>query len=124
MIGEDTRACQLLSQKIRSLNLCFNEYASLCTQDYVKVDELVHIVRIFSRRCQHLTVVIYSRNLEAGFLLRTMRHLRSLKVVLVEHDHYNITNDWLQTQDTTFKDLDYSIIIDNNEYCFWFDHRY
>jgi hypothetical protein len=117
-------ACEQLSYKIQSLNLCSNEYVSFHTQDYIKVDELVHIVRIFGRRCQHLTIIVYSRNVLAGLLLRTMKRLRSLKVILKEHENLKITKDWLREQDITLKDLDYSVIMNENEYSFWFDNRY
>ncbi len=116
--------CEQLSCKIQSLNLYSNEYVSFQNQDYVKVDELVHIVRIFGRRCQHLTITVYSRNVVAGLLLRTMQRLRSLKVILKEHDNLRITKSWLREQDVTLKDLDYSIIMNENEYSFWFDNRY
>lgn len=116
--------CEQLSYKIRSLNVCSNEYGLFLIQNYVRVDELVHIVRIFGRRCQHLTVTVYSRNVVAGLLLRAMKRLCSLKVILTEHDNMNITKDWLSAQDVALKDLDYSFIVNGNEYSFWFDNRY
>jgi hypothetical protein len=116
--------CEQLSQKIRSLNVCLDEYLPFKVQDYVKVDELLPIVRVFGKRCQHLTVTVYSRNIVAGLILRSMRRLRSLKVLLREHGNLKITKDWLREQDVTLKDLDCSIIIDGNEYSFWFDNRH
>jgi hypothetical protein len=121
---KNTIVCEQLSYKIQSLNLCSIEYALSHIQDYVRVDELVHIVRIFGRRCQHLTITVYSRNVVAGLILRSMTRLRSLKVILKEHDNMKITKDWLKEQDVTLKDLDYSVIINDNEYSFWFDNRY
>ncbi len=116
--------CEQLSHKIRSLNVCLDEYLSSHVQGYVKVDELLPIVHVFGERCQHLTVPVYSRNVVAGLILRTMRHLHSLKVLLREHGDLKITKDWLKEQDVTLKDLDCSIIMDGNEYSFWFDNRH
>jgi hypothetical protein len=116
--------CEQLSYKIRSLNVCLDEYLSSRTQDYVKVDELLPIVRVFGKRCQHFTVTVYSRNIVVGLILRTMRRLRSLKVLLKEHGDFKITKNWLKEQNATLKDLDCSIIMDGNEYSFWFDNRH
>ena len=53
-----------------------------------------------------------------------MRHLRSLKVHLIEHnDHLKITRDWLTEQDVTYKKLDFSIVSNEKECSFWFGHR-
>ncbi len=93
-------------------------------RDYVKVDELVHIVRIFHERCQHLNVTVYSRNMVAGLILRNMRQLRSLKVRLKEHGNdLMITKKWLIEQNIAYKNLDCSIVVDENEYSFWFGRR-
>ncbi len=112
--------CELLSRKIQSLKISSDGYF----RDYVKVDELVHIVRVFSRRCQHLNITVYSRNILVGLILRSMRHLRSLIVRLKEHgDDLMITKKWLIEQNIAYKQLDYSIVVDGNEYSFWFGRR-
>ncbi len=116
--------CDQLSHKIRSLKLCSDNYLSSTTQEYIKVDELLHIVRVFGKRCQHLTIAVYSRNIVAGLILRTMRHLHSLKVTLKEHGNLTITKDWLKEQDISLKKLDCSIVMDGDEYSFWFDKRH
>jgi hypothetical protein len=112
--------CELLSRKIQSLKICSDS----CFRDYVKVDELVHIVRIFNERCQHLNITVYSRNIVAGLILRNMQHLRSLIVRLKEHgDDLMITKKWLIEQNIVYKQLDCSIVVDGNEYSFWFGRR-
>ncbi|CAF0865006.1 unnamed protein product [Adineta steineri] len=113
--------CRLLSCKILSLNLCFDEYLSPHTQNYVNVYEVLSIVRVFGKRCQHLTVSVYNRNVVAGLILRTMKHLHSLKVYLKEHDDLKINKEWLKTQNITF---DCFINVNNNEYTFWFNNRH
>jgi hypothetical protein len=115
--------CEQLSRQIRSLKIYSNECFSMNCRDYVKVDELLPIVRVFGQRCQHLTVAVYSRNVVAGLILRNMRHLRGLKVHLKEHGDLKITKAWLEEQDIIFKHLDCSIVMDGNEYLFWFGHR-
>jgi hypothetical protein len=113
-------ACALLSRKIQSLNISSDGGF----RDYVKVDELVHIVRIFHERCQHLNVTVYSRNMVAGLILRNMQQLRSLKVRLKEHGNdFMITKKWLIEQNIAYKNLDCSIVVDENEYSFWFGRR-
>jgi hypothetical protein len=113
-------ACELLSCKIQSLKICSDG----CSRDYVKVDELVHIVQVFNQRCYHLNITVYSRNLVAGLILRSMKHLRSLIVRLKEHGNdLMITKKWLIEQNIAYKHLDYSIVVDGNEYSFWFGRR-
>ncbi len=113
-------ACELLSRKIQSLKICSDG----CSRDYVRVDELIHIVRVFNQRCYHLNITVYSRNIVAGLILRSMRHLRSFIVRLKEHgDDLMITKKWLIEQNIAYKHLDYSIVVDGNEYSFWFGRR-
>jgi hypothetical protein len=114
--------CELLSHKIRSLKLYSDDVLPSSVHNYVKVDELLHIVRVFGKRCQNLTVSVYSRNIVAGLILRSMRRLRSLKVRLNEHGEMKITKEWLKEQDVTQKNVDCSIVADGNEYSFWFDN--
>lgn len=110
----------LLSRKIQSLKLLSDN--RFC--DYVKVDELLHIIRVFNERCRHLNVTVYSRNIVAGFILTSMLHLRSFIVRLKEHrDDMMITKKWLIEQNMTYKQLDFSITVDGNEYSFWFGRR-
>jgi hypothetical protein len=117
---KNRKACMLLSLKIQLLKIC----SSGCFRNYVKVDELVHIVRIFHKRCQHFNVAVHSRNIVAGLILRSMRHLRSLKVRLKEDGNDRmITKKWLIEQNIAYKNLDCSIVVDGNEYSFWFGHR-
>jgi hypothetical protein len=56
--------------------------------------------------------------------LRTMGHLRSLKVRLKEHsDDLKITREWLIKQNIMYENLDCSIVADENEYSFWMSRR-
>ncbi|CAF2388431.1 unnamed protein product [Rotaria sp. Silwood2] len=116
--------CELLSSKIRSLEICSDGCFLMNIHDYVKVDELLPIIRVFSKRCRNLNITVYSRNIVVGLILRTMRHLRSLKVCLQEHCvDRKITKEWLVEQDKTLKNLDCFIIENGNEYSFWFGRR-
>ncbi|CAF1989979.1 unnamed protein product [Rotaria magnacalcarata] len=116
--------CDLLSHKIRSLEISSNSCFPMNSSDYVEVNDLLPIVRIFNERCRYLNIIVYSRNLVSGLILRIMRHLRSLKVRLEEHnDDRKITKEWLAQQDITFKNLDCSIVQNGNEYSFWFGRR-
>lgn len=113
-------ACDLLSRKIQTLKIPSDS----CSRDYVKVDELLHIVRVFNERCQHLNITVYSRNIVAGFILKNMPHLRSFIVRLKEHGNdMMITKEWLIEQNILYKHLNYSIVADGNEYSFWFGRR-
>lgn len=117
---KSVRACHLLSERIRSLKIPYS--VSFC--DYVKVDEVTHLVRIFSRRCQHIYLSVYSRNIIAGYLLVNMGHLRSLHVRLIEHNNdMNITQQWLNEQNLGYENLDYQMIVNENKYSFWFANR-
>ena len=114
------QACLLLSQRIRSLNI----HSSTPSCDYIKVDELVHLVRVFRHRCQHFHISIYSRNILAGFILKNMRYLRSLHVRLQEHSNeMMITKQWLIEQNSDYQKLDCHIVVNGNEYAFWFGSR-
>ncbi|CAF3426999.1 unnamed protein product [Rotaria socialis] len=116
--------CDLLSRKIRSLEISSDNCFSTNSSDYVDVHDLLPIVRIFNKRCRYLSIIVYSRNIVSGFILRVMRHLRSLKVCLQEHnDDQKITKEWLAQQDIALKNLDYSIVQNGNEYSFWFGRR-
>ena len=116
--------CELLSRKIRSLKISTGDCVPVNMYDYIKVDELLPIVRVFGERCQYLSVAVYSRNIVAGLILRTMGHLRSLKVRLKEHsDDLKITKEWLIEQNIIFNKLDCSIVADENEYSFWLGCR-
>ena len=115
-----SQACLLLSHKIRSLNILYSTSLS----DYVRVDELTHLIRIFRRRCQHLSISVYSRNILAGFLLANMQHLRSLHVRLIEHNNdMIITKEWLCKQNIGYDKLDYHMVVNDNKYSFWFANR-
>lgn len=121
---KDKMVCELLSRKIRSLKISSGDCFSVNLKDYVKVDELLPIVRVFSGCCRYLSIAVYSRNIVAGLILRTMVHLRSLKVRLIEHnDDLRITREWLIQQNIMFNNLDCSIIVDENEYSFWLSRR-
>ncbi|CAF0822933.1 unnamed protein product [Rotaria sp. Silwood1] len=116
--------CELLSRKIRSLEICSDGCFLMNIHDYVEVDELLPIVRVFSQRCRNLNITVYSRNIVVGLILRSMRHLRSLKVCLQEHNvDRKITKEWLVEQDITLKNLDCCIVENGNEYSFWFGRR-
>jgi hypothetical protein len=53
-----------------------------------------------------------------------MWHLRSLKVRLKEHGNDQmITKKWLIEQNIPHKHRDCSIVVDENEYSFWFGRR-
>ncbi|CAF3639660.1 unnamed protein product [Adineta steineri] len=113
----DKIICELLSRKIRSLKISSDN----CLDEYMKVHELLPITRVFHKGCYHLNVSVYSRNIVAGLILRSMGHLRSLKVRLKEHTNdMKVTKEWLIKQNTKFEKLDCFITIDGNEYSFWF----
>ena len=48
--------CGLLSHKIRSLKISSDSCFLTTAGDYVRVDELLPILRVFGERCQHLTI--------------------------------------------------------------------
>ncbi|UJR10299.1 hypothetical protein I4U23_014505 [Adineta vaga] len=113
--------CNLLSQKIRSLKLSTDGCRTMNLDDYIKVDELLPLVKVFSRHCEHLNLAVYSRNIVAGLLLRCMNELQSLKVRLKEHGNdLQITKQWLIEQNNEYKKLNYSLVANGQEYSFWF----
>ena len=112
--------CNLLTQRIHSLTIPSDS----SNEDYIKVDELVHIVRVFYERCRYLNLAVRSRNLVAGFILRKMNQLRSLTVRLKEYGpNLMITRQWLNQQNKFYEKLNYSLLADENLYSFWFGCR-
>ncbi|CAF1512371.1 unnamed protein product [Adineta ricciae] len=117
--------CDILSRKIRSLKLTSSDCFSVNLKNYIKVDQLLNIIRVFSRHCEHLSIAVYSRNIVAGLILRCMNQLRSLKVYVQEHGHnMHISKQWLTDQNSDFHNLDYYLVSNGHEYSFWFGRRY
>ncbi|CAF1240078.1 unnamed protein product [Adineta ricciae] len=111
-----------LSAKVRSLNLSFDQNRSYSTLHYVGSHEILSILDVFAEKCEHLTILISSKNIITDSILPTMRKLQSLTVYLKTDDQSIITHDWLTKQDIV-KDLDCSFTINNDECTFWISNQ-
>ena len=120
---ENKSTCDQLASKVRSLNLCFNEYLLQCIRSHlhhVNAEECLPIVGTFGDKCQHLTIAVSSWNIVIDHILRTMRQLRSLKVYVCEELNTKMIKDSLLKDDRTCKAREAVINVDENEYTFWF----
>lgn len=73
-------ACNLLSNKIRRLDLDPQRNLFAKSRNYIKSKDLENIVRIFGINCEHLTIYLQSHHIIKNFILPSMKNLYSLNV--------------------------------------------
>ena len=76
----DVTVCELLSKKIRSLNLDPMRNSFRKSVNNIKPRELQHIARMFGVNCEHLTICLESHHIIETFILSYMKNLRSFNV--------------------------------------------
>ncbi len=113
--------CQQLSQRIQSLTISY-QYLDPPRLDIVSVRSLSSLVRIFSTKCEHLSLALIAHPNTVRPILRRMKQLRSLHI---EWRHLQIgCNDpvacWLEQQSTGPTDLDFIYTTDKRHLFMWF----
>jgi len=119
-----TAICDRLSLHIRSLT-----FAVFCTNkpilDVVNVRLLSAIVRIFGKKCEHLSLALAADPDTFLPILQRMEQLRSLRIKC--HSWYsisqNVVTSWLQSQSTSSTQLHCVNIIDQTDCSVWFGNR-
>jgi hypothetical protein len=116
----NTAVCDHLSQHIQSLTFAFF-YAKTLILDVVNVRLLSAIVRIFGKKCEHLSLALAAD--PDTFL--PMEQLRSLRIKC--HSWYsisqNVITSWLQSQSTSSIQLHFVNMIDETDCSVWFGNR-
>lgn len=84
------------------------------------------LVRIFGKKCQHLSLVVVVHPDKVLAILQQMKQLRSLHIQC--QPWYNtsrtIAKSWLESQSTGPTDLDFVHISKENNYYIWFGNRF
>lgn len=108
--------CNHLSQKIQSLKLYSTMKQSHCLSKY----ELEQIIRIFSSKCQHLSLSVQSPNNTIPLILQKMSQLLSLHININEKPYISIDMIWLEKQQTKYNHSNSIIVNDGYDHYFWF----
>lgn len=107
--------CNYLSRQILSLKLCARFGRSRCTSNH----EIQQLIRIFSSKCQHLSLCIQMSNDTIGLILNQMSQLRSLHVNISGKTQPTI--DWtsIQSKHSTIGRFDCLTYTNENDHYFW-----
>ncbi len=120
----NTAVCDHLSQHIQSLTFAFF-YAKKLILDVVNVRLLSAIVRIFGKKCEHLSLALAADPDTFLPILQRMEQLRSLRIKC--HSWYsisqNVITSWLQSQSTSSVQLHFVNMIDETDCSVWFGNR-
>ncbi|CAF4588349.1 unnamed protein product [Rotaria sp. Silwood2] len=108
--------CNYLSEKIRSLKLSHQS-----RRQHFDGNELDQIVRIFSAKCQHLSICILSSIDTVISLLRDMQQLHSLNVFVQIKNDAEITIKWLEKQHIGLNYSNCFIVNHKQNYYFWLE---
>ncbi len=107
--------CNHLSRNIRSLKL----YKTDRRFRYMSRYELQQIIRIFSSKCQHLSLYVQSPINTIGLILKNMSQLHSLHVNITGENYPSIDMLWLEKQQTKFNASNCIIVNDGHNHYFW-----
>ncbi|CAF0747201.1 unnamed protein product [Rotaria sordida] len=117
--------CHQLSQQIQSLTIS-HHYSDIPNLGIVSVRLLCSLVRIFSKKCQHLSLALMAHPNTVRPILRRMRQLRSLHIQW-RHVYIGVDDPvayWLQQQSTDTTALDFVHTNDKNDLFVWFGNRF
>jgi hypothetical protein len=107
--------CNYLAEKISILKL-FQLHYRLRS---ISQNELRQIVRIFSSKCQHLSLMVQSSNDTIPLILQNMSQLHSLHVHVIGKNHESPNMIWLEKQKTKFNNSNCRIVDNKPDYYFW-----
>ncbi|CAF0944551.1 unnamed protein product [Adineta steineri] len=114
--------CQYLSERIKSLTITDSDYNyNESNLGHVSIDALSSLTRIFSSKCEHLSLAIMANPNTVRSILQRMRQLRSLRIQWL---HNFTVSDWLQKQSTYSTALDFVHINDKQEFFVWFGNYF
>jgi hypothetical protein len=118
--------CQQLSERIKSLTIS-HHYLDIPSLGIVSVRLLCSLARIFSSKCEHLSLALIAHPNTVRPILRRMRQLRSLHI---QWGHGFIGLDdpisyWLQQQQSTDPtNVDFVHTNDRRHLFIWFGNRF
>ena len=107
--------CNYLSEKIQSIKL----YSHQSQRLYFDGDELDQIIRIFSAKCEHLSICILSPMDTVISLLRDMKQLHSLHVLVETKNDVEMTMKWVEKQQIGLNYSNCFIVNYKQNYYFW-----
>ncbi len=114
-----------MSQRIRSLTLA-NFFDGKLTLDVVQASLLSPLVRIFGKKCEHLSFALAAHPDTVLPILQRMKQLRSLHIHLNpwHRKSRNMAKSWLEKQPKgSIQSEDFVHITDENDYYVWFGNR-
>ncbi|CAF2379233.1 unnamed protein product [Rotaria sp. Silwood2] len=117
--------CHQLSQQIQSLTIS-HHYSDIPNLGIVSVRLLSSLVRIFSMKCQHLSLALMAHPNTVRPILRRMKQLRSLHIQW-RYGYIGLDDPiayWLQQQSTDPTALDFVHTNDKNDLFVWFGNRF
>jgi hypothetical protein len=117
--------CQQLSQRIQSLTIT-ERYFYTPRLGIVTVRLLNSIARVFSTKCQHLSLALVAHPKTVCPILRRMRQLRSLHIQwrFGSTDLDDPVPLWLQYQPTASTSSDFVYSNDEKHLFVWFGNRF
>ncbi|CAF4178366.1 unnamed protein product [Adineta steineri] len=107
--------CCHLSENIRSLILHSNKHR----RQFLDGNEVDQIIRVFSTKCQYLSVCVLSSIHTIISLLRNMKQLHSMHVFVQTKDNEEINMKWLEKQNIGLNYSNCFITNDEQNYYFW-----
>lgn len=116
--------CFQLSQRIQTLTIS-HHYLDTPNLGIVSVRLLSALVRVFSMKCQHLSLALVAHPNTVRPMLRRMRELRSLHIYwpYMRRYTYDPIACWLDQQSTDLTAIDYVHTNDKNHFFIWFGNR-
>ncbi|CAF3179080.1 unnamed protein product [Rotaria sp. Silwood2] len=107
--------CNHLARKIVSLKLRGEKVRSRS----ISKNEIQQIIRIFSSKCQHLSLYAQSPTDTIGLILQNMSQLHSLHVTILKKISPSIDMAWLQQQQSIFNSSNCIIVNNEPNHYFW-----
>ena len=116
--------CHYLSERIQSLTIT-EHYSYSIHLGIVSVRLLNSLVRLFSTKCQHLSLRLRAHPTTVRPILRRMRQLRSLHIQwrFARFDVEDTISSWLRQQSTDPKSVDFVHTKDEKDLFVWFGNR-
>ncbi|CAF1293938.1 unnamed protein product [Adineta steineri] len=109
--------CKHLSRKILSLKLG----RFMRRSQSISRNEIEQIIRIFSSKCQHLSLYFKFPDDKISFILQNMPQLYTLHVNIYGKTYSTLDIKWLEKQQTTFNASNSTIVINGHDHYFWLD---
>lgn len=117
----NSTVCDQLSQRIQSLTLAFPNVNELIL-DVVNIGILSSLVRIFGKKCEHLSLGVA---IHPNTVLPILQHMEQLHSLHIDcNPWYRKSQDtatsWLKEQSTCSTEIDFVHVTDDNNYYAWY----